>query len=159
MKFFIALSIFVSSMAFAQSNGYYDEFTLHMEKAWSPKWNLKTVTNEALKYESLTDFRIKAQGAYAWAKRNNCFDNITSHLQKEEWSSEKIINLSKKYKSLEEFRTGKDRRAYILMKQYGVTKEMLNLKTKKYKCKHCLKENIDAGNYTKYHGDSCKSKR
>lgn len=148
-----------SGIYFAKENGYYDEFTSHMEKAWSPKWNLEEVTKEALKYQSLNDFRKKAQGAYAWAKRNNCFDNITSHLQKEQWSSEKIISLAKNYKSLEEFRTGKDRRAYILMKEYGVTKEMLNLKTKKHKCKYCSKENIDAGNYKKYHGNNCKHKK
>jgi superfamily II DNA or RNA helicase len=71
-----------SGYHFAKSSGYYNEFISHMEKQWSAKWDFDSCKNEALKYETLNDFRKQAQGAYAWSKRNNCFDTITSHINK-----------------------------------------------------------------------------
>jgi hypothetical protein len=109
-----------SGVYFAKENGYYDEFISHMEKAWSPKWNLETTTKEALKYKSLNEFRTKSQGAYAWAKRNNFFDDVTKHMESNvKWNKETILAETKKFKTLKDF-TKINSRAYQVGLSLGI---------------------------------------
>jgi superfamily II DNA or RNA helicase len=149
-----------SGYHFAKSNGYYDEFTSHMEKRWSPKWTLDSVSAEALKYKTKKEFQKGSIGAYAWALRNNKIDKITSHMvsSKINWTKKLIFDIIKKYKTLNEFRKN-DRLAYYKAREFGIDTKKIGLSVGvKLKCNYCGLADIDSGNYKKSHGEQCKHK-
>lgn len=73
-----------SSYAYNKSikMGWLDEITSHMEYVKMPNgyWNLKRVKEEALKYNTRTEFKNGSNGAYNWARKNNVMDKITKHM-------------------------------------------------------------------------------
>ena len=44
------------------------------------KWNLESVTEEARKYSSITEFKYGSSGAYKWALRKNLIKEVTSFM-------------------------------------------------------------------------------
>ena len=44
------------------------------------KWNLESVTEEARKYSSITEFKYGSSGAYKWAVRNDFIKEVTDFM-------------------------------------------------------------------------------
>lgn len=71
-------------------------------------WTKEKCKEVALKYESRKDFKLGSQGAYAFCKRNNCLDELTSHMislvkPKGYWTKERCREVAKLCKRRSEF--------------------------------------------------------
>ena len=79
----------------AFKNGWLDDICSHMPKpgdsdyarlkngrAVNFKWDTYSYTTEALKYETIGDFRKQSRGAYNAANRNGDLQKICSHMQR-----------------------------------------------------------------------------
>jgi len=92
----------------AFKNGWYTEITSHMPKfiPSRPKWDtLEKVQVAALKCKSRSEFKRKNRGAYASARRNKWFTEVTSHMsERASWDTlEKVQVAALKYKTRNEF--------------------------------------------------------
>jgi len=78
-----------------------------MKKKWG-YWTKKKCQQEALKYNSKTEFQKKSLGAYDAAYRNNWLCLITKHMKKLnlKWTKENCIKEIIKYKTKTEFNKG-----------------------------------------------------
>lgn len=73
------------------------------------KWNYKLCKEEALKYETKSEFSLKSGGASNCARKNNWYDDITKHMISNRkpngyWSYNKCKEEALKYKTKNEFR-------------------------------------------------------
>ena len=61
-------------------NGWYNELMSHLPNHRN-KWNLKTLTEEANKYETKQEFYKLSNGAYQMAHRMSIYDEVTKNLK------------------------------------------------------------------------------
>ena len=108
-------------------------------KSKKKKWCHQTVKEEALNYNHPEEFRKNARGAYNYAKRNNIFELVTSHmtLKKEGVELQDFLNAIKKVKTAKEFRL-KYKRIYGAASKNGWLKrdEYLSLEKEYASNKH-----------------------
>ena len=66
----------------AKRNGWFDAITSHIILTKKPKyyWNFERCKNEALKYQTKNEFRIKSNSAYQIAKRKKYLNDICKHM-------------------------------------------------------------------------------
>ena len=99
-----------------------------------PKWSLKSdVFKESHKYDSRSEFKKKAGGAYNHALSNGWLDEMTwlrKPLHPIKWTREKVFEESHKYNYRGEFCNG-SQRAYTIAKQNGWIEEMPWIKEKR----------------------------
>ena len=89
----------------AIKNGWYDEAVSHMELL-NPKgkWNKQAVIAEAQKYKKQKEWQIN-RWAYEAAKRLECFDEATNHMDTlRKWSPAEVIAAAKPYSTVKEWR-------------------------------------------------------
>ena len=85
------------------------------------KWTFNDCKDEALKYNTFTEFHLNSLGAYNASKRNNWFNLITKHfclikMPKNYWNFERCKLEALKYQTKIEFRT-KSSSAYQIAKR------------------------------------------
>lgn len=88
------------------------------------KWNYELLKNEALKYNTRSDFNKNSKGAYHSAYRLKILDEICSHMLiivKNNYTIEEIKNEALKYKTKFEFQKGSNS-----FYQYAYKKKLLN---------------------------------
>lgn len=90
-------------------NKWIDEYTwLKRPENANKKYYEKDCYEEAMKYETLPDFRKNSKGAYRAAVKNKWIDNYTwlkrGCKPNGYWTKERCIEESKKYKTFQEFR-------------------------------------------------------
>lgn len=76
----------VSNGAYIASirNNWLDDVCLHMKELQKPKgyWTNEKCKEEALRYNTKTDFRNKSQSAYSISKKNKWLDSICGHMHR-----------------------------------------------------------------------------
>lgn len=64
----------------ARKNGWLEECCKHMPtpkpNGYISEWNKEKCKNDAIKYESIREWRLKSKSAYNFAKQNNFIDEI-----------------------------------------------------------------------------------
>ena len=73
-----------SAASVAQKYGWNNDVCSHMVELRKKKgyWNLETLSKEALKYKTRTEFATKAKGAYTTAHRKGWLDVVCAHMNK-----------------------------------------------------------------------------
>lgn len=90
------------------------------------KWTYDAVKTESLKYDTKSEFRKESSGAYAFAWRNGCIDDICSHMDSSHyirWTYEKLQKEALKYKTRSDFQK-KCKSAYSRSYQKGIIDEI-----------------------------------
>ena len=87
------------------------------------RWTKEKCLDEALKYESITEFQKGSSGACASVRRNNWLDEATSHMVRKSkpkgyWTKERCIEEVLKFKTKKEFRK-KESGAYTIAHREG----------------------------------------
>lgn len=94
----------------ARRNGWLDDICSHMERLQKPKnfWNEQRCTQEALKYQTRTDFKINSGSAYLAAYRMGILDKICNHMTKKKsqvfWTKKNCHKEAVKYNTKSEFK-------------------------------------------------------
>lgn len=67
-------------------------------------WTKEDVAKEALKYNTLNEFKDGSYSAYNWAYAHKCMDEITAHMQKKNsWDYDKVKAAAKECSTHNEF--------------------------------------------------------
>ena len=93
----------------ALESGTLDEACAHMvgERRYLIKWTPETITAEALKYNTRSEFARGSGGAYSTATRLGIRDDVCSHMiRKVKWTPETITAEALKYNTRSEFKKG-----------------------------------------------------
>jgi hypothetical protein len=102
---------------YARKKGWIDIFQ-HMikKKVWTPD----ELQIEALKYDTMSDFKNNNKNAYQAAYRKGILDDITKHMNRSRtiWTKDLIYQVASKYKSRSEFERG-NASAYLAAKRDG----------------------------------------
>ena len=74
-------------------------------------WTIDKVRDEALKYDSRNDFRLKSSSAYVSAHRNGWLNDVCSHMNNKRkpngyWTIDKVRDEALKYETRKEFEKG-----------------------------------------------------
>ena len=94
----------------ARRNKWLEDICSHMNRLQNPKnfWNVERCKQEALKYESRTQFHRSSGSAYLAARDFGILDNICVHMSKKKsfriWTKEKSFEEALKYQSKKEFK-------------------------------------------------------
>ena len=69
------------------------------------KWDFETVAAEAKKHKTRKKFQVHAPGAYNWAQRNRCLDEVCAHMEpgRKSWDLESVTAEAKKYDARTKF--------------------------------------------------------
>lgn len=107
----------------ARNNGWYEECTAHMPKAW--QWTKEECVADALKYTNKTDWRNANGTPIAVARRNGWIGECTAHMKNllKSWCKELCIEDAKKYNTLKEWRNGENSSAYQTATRKGWLEE------------------------------------
>jgi len=83
------------------------------------KWTHKTISKEALKYKTRSEFMYASKGAYNAAKRLNIFKEVCSHMpEPKRWTIEELQAEALKYNSRTEF-NNENHCAYCVAQKKG----------------------------------------
>jgi len=99
------------------------------------KWNLKTVSEIALLYNTRFEFQRNEYGPYKWALRNKKLDKVCFHMNKKEhidrtkWNFKLVQKEAKKYKTRYKFQRGSSG-AYHWSYKHGFYEEITKHMTK-----------------------------
>jgi len=95
----------------SNKNGWLDEICAHMDISMKPAgyWTKERCHEEALKYNTRSEFNQKASGAYHKARKLNCLDEICLHMIQNKkpdgyWTEERCLNVARKFKTKKQFR-------------------------------------------------------
>jgi len=95
----------------ARKNGWLDEITSHMVELQKPSmyWTKKKCQEEALKYNTRTDFQNGSSSAYQKSMRNGWLDDICSHMEQlikpiDSWTFDECKKEALKYNTRTDFR-------------------------------------------------------
>jgi hypothetical protein len=102
---------------YARKKGWIDIFQ-HMIK--KKVWTSDELQIEALKYNTMSDFKNHNKNAYQAAYRKGILDDITKHMNRSRtiWTKDLIYQVASKYKSRSEFERG-NASAYLAAKRDG----------------------------------------
>ena len=129
----------------SKSCGYLDDICQHMELSkYKPMgyWTHDNCKLEALKYDNMTDFSKKSQGAYISAKKGGFIKNITNHFIRKQhkkgyWTKELCHEAALKYDNKSDF-SKHDSGAQNASRKYGwfeyVTSHMTPKGNKNKRC-------------------------
>lgn len=109
-------------VAYKRGEEFWDSITNHMEKLKKLRWTDEELRQEALKYNTLTDFERFSGGALNTARRKgkDFYNDITSHMNKNiQWTDESIKDEALKYNTRSEFSKGSIG-AYTAAKRLGI---------------------------------------
>jgi predicted GIY-YIG superfamily endonuclease len=122
----------------AMKNGWQDDVCSHMIRLRpvSVHWTKETCHQEALKYNSRSEFSLNSHGAYNWSLRKGILDQICTHiieLHKPSgyWTKERCHSTALKYKTKNELHQN-EKSAYWSAKQNGWYEEI---------CSHMVSRN------------------
>ena len=92
----------------AYEKGWLDQVCSHMSRPApaNKKWTYETVKNEALNYETRSNFSKGSGGAYQKAQQNGWLDDVCAHMQskpKTKWTYEAIKNEALNYETRSAF--------------------------------------------------------
>ena len=94
----------------ARKHGILNEVCKHMIEMKKPKkyWTKEKYTEEALKYKTRNEFKLKSGTAYEVARKNNDLENISFHMNdikkpNEYWTKEKYTEEALKYETKSDF--------------------------------------------------------
>ncbi len=108
------------------------------------KWNKEMCAEEALKYNTKTEFNINACGAYHYAYRRGWIKDICGHMkrpkQKSIWTKEKINEISKLCNSKSEFKKKYARAYRLAIKNWWVEEMTLHMVESRKRNKYWTKE-------------------
>jgi predicted GIY-YIG superfamily endonuclease len=93
-------------VAYKRGKEFWGDITSHMDKLKKDKWTDDELRQEALRYNTLSDFEKFNPKAYGSARRRNkeFWSDITSHMNKlVKWTEEGIKDEALKYKTRSEF--------------------------------------------------------
>ena len=100
------------SLALKKGKDFYDKITSHFDRSSYNFWDEKSVEDEALKYNTIRDFREKSNNAYARASSmgKDFFEKITSHMFRERkkqdrkfYTDDELKQEALKFKTKKEF--------------------------------------------------------
>ena len=89
----------------ALKKGWLDNICSHMESLKKIKgyWGKDRCREEALKYKTRSEFRIKSRSAYSSSLRKGWLEDVCSHMQSNVWTKEKCYQEALKCKTRTEF--------------------------------------------------------
>ncbi|OQB48436.1 MAG: GIY-YIG catalytic domain protein [bacterium ADurb.Bin157] len=135
----------ISAYREALNNGWLDKICSHMMPEKRPKnyWTKKRCHEEALKYDTRSQFQKHSNTAYCKATREKWLDEICSHMRpKNYWTKEKCAEISIQFKLKSEFRK-KHPNVYAQAHQNGFLDEICShMKPEKRPANYWTKENI-----------------
>ncbi len=104
----------------AQTNGWYEECTAHMPKAF--QWTKEMCIEDARKFTNKTDWKNANGTPIAVARRNGWLDECCAHMEvlcRKPWTKEECKADALKYKTLKEWRNGENGSAYTIAIRNG----------------------------------------
>jgi isopentenyldiphosphate isomerase len=134
-----------SAYSASRKNGWIDEICSHMVELQKPVgyWTKEKCKEEALKYNSRSDFQKNSGSVYVVSRKNGWLDEICSHmveLKKPDghWTKERCQEEALKYNSRREF--SKNSHAYEVSRKNGWIDEI---------CSHMVELKKPSGHWTK----------
>jgi predicted GIY-YIG superfamily endonuclease len=112
--------------AMSKGKNFWYDVTSHMDNSHFTRWTKELLTQEALKHNTLTDFKQKSKGAHSAAKKIGIdfFNLITSHMpQPKRWTYEELKNEALKYTTKSDFRKN-NRNAYQVSKERKILNDI-----------------------------------
>ncbi|WP_198781038.1 GIY-YIG nuclease family protein [Shewanella putrefaciens] len=97
---------------YASKKGWLDDICMHMEATRKPRafWSKEICRDEALKYNTRSEFEKRSKAAYFKARENAWLDEVCSHMEMEVrkkpsgfWTKEQCIKEALKYQTRTEF--------------------------------------------------------
>ena len=97
----------------AKTNGWFEELSKHMIRGAIPHsyWTLELCKEDALKYNTKTEWVKASNSAYKTSLENDWYDECVAHMtvfftKSEHWTKERCIESSKKFKTKKEWKYG-----------------------------------------------------
>jgi hypothetical protein len=96
-----------SSYSIASRDGFLDQCTAHMQSVQKPTgyWTKERCVEEALKFNTVSEWKKNSSSSYTRASKNNWVDECTKHMKKvtPPWTKESCIKEAKKYNTKSEW--------------------------------------------------------
>jgi hypothetical protein len=116
-------------------NGWHKEFSKDMQKYVTRKqvWTYERVKEEALKYNSIKEFREKNRSAYFKAVYSKWLVDVIGHMTggNTKWTLEKIVDRLSKHDKNSWYKDPTCRAAYYYMKRHNISDKVLGELKKK----------------------------
>ena len=111
-------------------NGWHQELSSHMTKykGYNVKWTFEKVKQEALKYNSIGEFKDNNRGAYFKAIYSKWLMDVIGHMTggNRKWNVDKLVEVLKKHDSKKWYKINECKAAFAYMKRHNLTNDVLN---------------------------------